>query len=242
MTLIAGFRGENGGVLLCTDREEGDGYSKRSVDKIVTIDLAQCKVLIAGAGPASIIKKACIGFEAALQQAAGNGANLYLEDLQILERSLEQTYERYVKAPEQEVGLLIVVAFHEFDQEIPPAPRFYSSERAMILPVPFYAAHGSGRLISDYLADRIYKHGMDRVILTSLAAFIFREAASVSSGVGLGTDTVMVYNGDRSFHHISDEAILQLEGGIPSLQQAVLEHWEKHLSVPDWLSETLDPK
>jgi hypothetical protein len=57
MTLIAAFRAREGGVLLCADREENDGFSKREVEKISRLSLLQCQMFIAGAGYAPIIKR-----------------------------------------------------------------------------------------------------------------------------------------------------------------------------------------
>jgi hypothetical protein len=37
MTLAAAFRCQNGGILLCADREENDGVTKRQIDKIYHI-------------------------------------------------------------------------------------------------------------------------------------------------------------------------------------------------------------
>ena len=77
MTLIAGFRSREGGVLLCTDREEMDGYySKRSVDKVYTLRLNQGRVYVAGAGAASIIIKAFLALKQALTEAEANGEDL----------------------------------------------------------------------------------------------------------------------------------------------------------------------
>src|SRR6266436_8926054 len=60
MTLTNAFRARNGGVLLCADREENDGYAKTEIDKIyaITTDLKTCEVFISGAGPSDIIRKA----------------------------------------------------------------------------------------------------------------------------------------------------------------------------------------
>ena len=109
----------------------------------------------------------------------------------------------------------------------------------MVLPAGNYAAQGTGRIIADYLADKLYRESLDRVILMNLAVFIFREAASVSSGVGLGTDTIMIFEGDRSLHSISGGAIRELEDCIPKLEESIYAHWEGHLRAPEWLTETL---
>ena len=58
MTLVAAYRSAEGGVLLCADREENDGWlAKRSVDKIYPIHLLPCDFYLAGAGPTPAIVK-----------------------------------------------------------------------------------------------------------------------------------------------------------------------------------------
>jgi len=42
VTLVAAFRSGNGGILLCADREENEGYAKREVDKIYHIGMNAC--------------------------------------------------------------------------------------------------------------------------------------------------------------------------------------------------------
>ena len=59
MTLVAAFRCKNGGILLCADREENDGFLRREVNKICRIrELIPCEFFIAGAGKSAIITNA----------------------------------------------------------------------------------------------------------------------------------------------------------------------------------------
>lgn len=235
MTLVAGFRSRNGGVLLCADREEGDGYSKRSVDKITQINLKQCKVFIAGAGPGAVITKAIVRINEELDAAEEIYADLEADHRAVIESCLEQTYERYVRAEHDAIGLVIVVAFYRFGSNTLAHPMMYRTEGTMLIPAPLYAAYGTGKVIADYLADRLYKHGIERVSLTCLAAFIFREAGNASAGVGLGTDMIMIFDGNRDMRVMGPDAVREIESGIPSLAESISVHWSENLKGPDWL-------
>jgi hypothetical protein len=181
MTLIAAFRAREGGILLCADREENDGFSKREVEKISRLSLLQCQMFIAGAGYAPIIKKAQMACEEAISNAAKEGADLLSEHHDVLERALESTYARYVKNQNDEIELLIVMV----PESEPRIPVLYRSHSAMLVQESLYAAGGRGKFISDFLADRLYQHGIGKAQLLLLASFIFREAGQAVSGVGL---------------------------------------------------------
>jgi 20S proteasome alpha/beta subunit len=115
-------------------------------------------------------------------------------------------------------------------------PILYRSERSTLIPVLEYAAHGSGKTICDYYADRLYKHGLQDIPLISLAAFILREAEESASGVGLGNDMLLIHpNGVRSEFHT--DSIRQIQAGIPSLKDAIYSYWPEHVETPEWLKK-----
>jgi hypothetical protein len=64
----------------------------------------------------------------------------------------------------------------------------------MLVQESLYAA-GSGKFISDFLADRLYQHGIGKAQLLLLASFIFREAGQAVSGVGFEAEMVLIYKG-----------------------------------------------
>jgi 20S proteasome alpha/beta subunit len=233
MTLIAAFRCKNNGVLLCADREENDGYSKRSVDKIFRISHLQYQVFIAGAGAGAVITKACIAIEEELRKAAAAGADLILGHKDLLEGTIESVYSRYVKTQQDEIGLLIVIVFESGNR----VPQLYTTQSAMLVPESLYAAHGTGKVISDFLADRLYQHGVGKRQLMLLAALIFREAGKASASVGLGCDMVVIYDGDRAMQFFGPDSIKEIEAGLPEIGESVYSHWKEHVKVPDWLRE-----
>jgi hypothetical protein len=130
------------------------------------------------------------------------------------------------------LGLLIVIAPRKFNS----IPILYRTERSTLVPEGEYAAHGSGKSLSDYFADRLYKHGQHDEYLAVLASFIFREAEKSVSGIGLGNDMVFIYpNGLRKELHT--ESISEIQAGIPSLADAIQSYWAEHLKPPPWLKD-----
>ncbi|HTB98131.1 MAG TPA: hypothetical protein VK716_14060 [Terracidiphilus sp.] len=233
MTLIAAFRADKGGILLCADREENDGFSKREVCKISRVSNLKFQMFIAGAGPTAIIKKAQDACEQALFEAAESGIDVETSHQDILEGALEATYTRYVKTDRDEIRLLIVATI----EKEPRVPFLYRTESAMLVREEFYAAEGSGKFISDFLADRLYQPSIGRAQLFLLAALIFRETGKAISGVGRGAEMVLIYNGNRSMGFYGPDCVADLQVGIPSIADSVYTHWKEKVKLPDWWRE-----
>ena len=233
MTLIAAFRAEKGGILLCADREENDGFSKRAVSKISRVSNLKFQMFIAGAGSTAIIKKAQDACEQAIFKAAEDGLDVESQHQDILESALETTYSRYVKTDEDRIGLLIVAVI----EAEPRVPLLYRTEGSMLIPEEFYAADGSGKFISNFLADRLYQPGLKKGQLVLLASFILREAGESVSGVGFGADMVLIYNGDRSIQFFAPGNVAELQAGIPKISNSIYTHWKDNAKLPAWCSE-----
>lgn len=233
MTLIAAFRAREGGVLLCADREENDGFSKREAEKISRLSLPQCQMFIAGAGATHLIKKAQAACEEAIAIAAKHGLDLRSNHHHLLEEALEVTYARYVKSQNDEIRLLIVIAL---DSE-PRVPILYRSHSAMLVEESLYAAEGIGKFFSDFLANRLYQHGIGKAQLLLLASFIFRETAQAVSGVGLGAEMVIIYSGNRTLEFYGPRSVEELQSGIPTLADSLYVHWKDNAKLPDWWQE-----
>jgi 20S proteasome alpha/beta subunit len=230
MTLIAAFRASAGGILLCADREENDGFAKRDVSKISRWSNRQFQMFIAGAGSTAIIKKTQDACELAMNKAVQEGADIEAQHHEILERALEATYARYVKDERDQIALLIVAAV----EKEPRVPFLYRSQSTMLIREEFYAAEGSGKFISDFLADRMYSYVLGKPQLLLLASFIFREAGEAVSGVGLGAEMVLIYNGDRSMQFYGPGNIRDLQAGIPKLAASIYSHWTDSAKLPEW--------
>jgi 20S proteasome alpha/beta subunit len=232
MTLVNAFRCRNGGILLCADREENDGYNKREVDKIFRIrELHAFDVFIAGAGPGGVITKSSVEIHQALLRKEYGGSDLINEHSQIIETSLKSIHKQYsAHLKPYPMNLLIVIAFRTEH-----SPLLYRTELAMLIPEATYAACGTGKPISDYLSDRLYRQPLDKRALGVLAAFISREAEASASGVGFGMDMVFIQEDDRSFHFIPPNKVKELASSIPDLLGCITPCWKQSVEVPDWL-------
>lgn len=232
MTLITAFRTRNNGILLCADREERDWYSKREVDKIHKLLLPPCEVFIAGAGRTGIIANACAEIFQALKEDVARQKNVLTGHKGRIESALGSIHKRYVKGDQDNVDLLIVIAPHT--QGRPPL--LYKTEGTMLVSEPFYAAFGTGKTISDYLASRLYRQQHSNHILALLAAFICREAEDHADGVGLGFDMIFIHDKDSATkQYIYPDSVRELQGCIPSLEDAIFSYWEGHINISESL-------
>jgi len=238
MTLVAAFRCRQGGILLCADREENDGYARREVEKIYRVDgLPACEVFLAGTGPGNIIRLANEEIHLTLGTASANRVNVMAEHRRLIEQAVAAIYVRFGKVLKQEpMGMIIVVAPRAHG-----VPLLYHTDNAVLVPETYYAAYGSGKTVADYLSDRIYRPhqhgGLDKGLIGVMAAFILREAEQSSAGVGLGFDMVFIHEGDKSLHFIPPDAAKEIEAGVPSLADAIYSYWKDHATVPEWLTK-----
>jgi hypothetical protein len=245
MTLIAAFRARNYGILLCADREEDDygNGSRKEVDKIYNILLVRetddkpkqiCEFFIAGSGPSKAIGDVSAAIHSSLAVAAKSKediASTYEERIKI---ELEAVHKKEKKSLKYcPLNLLIVAALHEQNQ----IPRLYRTAEAVLYPVDYYASVGNGKPISDYLAARLYVHGLPTPQLCSLAAFIFRETEYSRGGVGMGVDMLLIHESNRARRHFGPLFVKEMDAGVPALQDAVYSYWSDHLKLPDWLSK-----
>jgi 20S proteasome alpha/beta subunit len=234
MTLIAAFRCSNGGIMLCADREENDGFSRREVDKIYRINMLPCQVFIAGAGQSGIVSTAHSTIHGALIQAFSEGRNVLNEHKSIIESALRSVHERY---PENlGNGLELIVIFASLTQG--NVPILYRTELSMMVPESFYCAYGSGKGMADYFADRLYEYGrLDKDSIKVLAAFILREAEHVVASVGLGADIWIINDGETAIHMLSKGVVKEIQDCIPRLEESLWSHWKDNVKLPLHLRE-----
>jgi hypothetical protein len=116
MTLVAGFRCADGGVLLGADRERSDQFGKRSVEKLFRILTKQGTFLVAGSGRASIVDNALMRLDIALKAAADkNDVVLFDKHREVIETVLYEIHEEYIWGNRDEhnrgVGFIIAASF-----------------------------------------------------------------------------------------------------------------------------------
>lgn len=235
MTLIAAFRSIKGGVLLCSDREEDDGISKRCVDKIYRIrQFSPCELFIAAAGLTSIIKDSQIEIHESLVRHMADGGDILADHRNIFETWLRSIHKKHAKTVRQwPIYMIIVVA----PRALSLMPMLYRTEGEMLVPELYWTAQGSGKAVADYLAGHLYDDILDRPTLIAMASFIFRESQGTSSGVGLGANMVLIHEGDKSFEEIGPDAVKEVEQVIPSLEDSLYSHWKENLELPPWLRD-----
>jgi 20S proteasome alpha/beta subunit len=237
MTLIAGFRASQGGVLLCSDRHEEDGVSKRAVNKIYRIPrLKSCEIFMAGAGPNAPVKNTFTEIHRAVMQRESAGGDVAWDHQKVIEDSLAAIHERYTDVLQTwPINLIIVVAPRGPQHN----PMLYSTDGQMLSPEEPYVTHGSGKGIADYLSSRLYSENLVERWLVIFAAFVFREAGESSVGVGFGSNMVMIHNGRSDRWEIGHDAVKELEIGLPLLKECLDSHWldaDKCNCFPAWLN------
>jgi 20S proteasome alpha/beta subunit len=241
MTLVAAFRRKNGGLILCADREENDGTSKREVDKIYQIKLENnralsANVFLAGSGPSSVITRAFSDVETELLSAIGKGTDIEKEHRSLIETVLRRLHRDY-KLNLKDSYLDMLVIYAPFPQSPGRAPVLYRTEYATLVPVSFYAALGSGKSFCDYFTDRMYDEGfLDDNALITLTTFIFREAENYLHGIGFGTDVYMI-GGDFIWRRIGKDLVKEFADKIPSLLDMLRENWKRTVSASDWIDK-----
>jgi 20S proteasome alpha/beta subunit len=236
MTLVAAFRCQKGGILLCADREESDGLTKRAVDKIYRImEPLQCEVFIAGAGPGDIIRVANREIHLEFLASVASKEDSLADHPYLIEKPLKAIHAKFSKRLKYDpMNLIVVVAPRAEGHH----PILYWTNEADLIPEYFYTAHGSGRTVSNYLADKLYtpyregKLGKDMMGL--LGAFILREAGESVVGVG-GADMLFIREGEYERQHIGHERFGEFIAGIPNFADMVHAYWKEHATIPTWL-------
>lgn len=236
MTLVAAFRCKDNAVLLCADRQDDNGIAKRPVDKIFEeTGLPDCQIFIAGSGPTTAVLDSWQEIHSRLNEAAHvQKIDVVRNHRPIIEAALKTIHSKH-KADLtwwNPLGLLVVVVPRKPNS----IPILYRSDRSTLVPEGEYAAAGTGKILLDYFAGRLYKHGLPNIPLLVLVAFILREADMSVSGVGLGNDMILICpNGLRKYLHT--DSIKEIQAGIPSLADAIQSYWTEHVKAPQWLKD-----
>jgi 20S proteasome alpha/beta subunit len=235
MTLVAAYRSNDGGLLLCADREENDSWSKRSVDKIYPIYLNPCTIYLAGSGLSIPIARAHEEIHNALSEAFAAGRDVLRYYKDIIQESLKEVHDQFAEMlAECPMNFLIIIAAKAPNT----APILYWTDNAVMLHEHAYVAFGSGKLICDYFSDRLYEYPrLDKIGLLAVAAFIFREAHKSASGVGDDVDMIFIRptSAFGETHGIPPNSVREIQSAIPSLAETIWDHWKQHVKLPEWV-------
>lgn len=239
MTLIAGFRYADGGVVLCADREESRQTAKRSVNKLFRILLRQGVTLIAGAGCSSILANTFMRLEAALQAADRDGSDLFQIHRDVIHKVLRTIHEEfiwgYADESERGIALIVAVAFRSPHS----IPFLYGTDRDVLYPHQLYGCAGIGEDLAYYFADKLFHQHLTRQAAVLLAAFIFREVSQSVASVGLGTDMMILAERDCLLHTIPPNKVKELENDLPNVANAITKAWNEGITIPEWLAAEL---
>jgi hypothetical protein len=241
MTLIAGFRLNRGGILICADREESSGSGKRSVEKIDRLNLLNSSYVIAGAGSSAILANTLPRIGIALKDAEDKGVDLLREHQSVINSALRPIYETLIwgrpDEDDRNINLIIASSFGQKKGEI--ATALYGNYEDTLYPANLYICDGCGRDLAYYLADKLYSgpySGLpNRTAAIVQAAFIFKEVRDSVAGVGLGTDMVLLSGIERGVRIIPHKTVKELDDNLPDIQEGVAAAWATGLKIPDWL-------
>ena len=231
MTIAAGFICKDG-ILICGDREESAGTSKRAVQKVFTLMAQPWCLTVATAGSAAVGDLAL----KRLQQefvAKGTEEAVHRHHEQIIIDVLTKLYEDHVwKNPRTDhaIRLVIGLTFKNLSGR-----HLYVTEDNIPQPVTKYCAVGYGEDLCTYFAERLYHPSLTTDELILLASFIFREVNAAVQFCGKGTDMTFLRPRGLSTT-IYPEGVEMIQAQIPGFAQTMERFWDSLANMPGWLN------
>jgi hypothetical protein len=234
MTLVAGFRCLDGGILMCADREESGDGTKRSVDKLWERRYDNAHFVIGASGTSVILANL---FERLEEQLVRNASTLQNEHRKIIGGVLRSIHKDFREFKEWQ-EMVVAASFYR-DVRTPVTSFLYGTVANALEPVPDYVCAGVGKAMAGYFCRELYERWPNRRSASVLAAFVFREVGNHVLGVGRGTDMIYMAVQQRLIHHIPHSDVKELEDAIPTLKEVLSERWGKGIRVPHWLAMEL---
>jgi hypothetical protein len=164
--------------------EEGEGYSKIRIIKILHVEGKAWQVNIGGAGASAILdlvfeklKHKFLSYGSANELASGH--------VEAIRSVLYEVHERYIwpsRLRDYSIELLISIHFEQLQQSV-----FYKTQEYIPHPVEDHACIGVGSVLGNYLASILYSPTLTRTQIIYLGAFIVREIREAVSNCGEGT-------------------------------------------------------
>ncbi|MGA2904159.1 MAG: hypothetical protein ABSD98_10030 [Candidatus Korobacteraceae bacterium] len=247
MTLIAGFRCIDGGILFAADREESSSYSKRSVDKLTRLPFQHSTFVIAGAGLSSILANTVPRLHRVIAiaeaEACGRTERLIEQHPKLITDELRAIHEEYIWGRHGEedraIELIVSATFYGPNKVTPIASFLYGTDEEILYPCPSYICSGCGQDTAYYLADHLFRPDfITRQEAMILAAFVFREVRQSVTGVGFGTDMMFISGKTRTYQDIGYDEIAKLDEQLPNVRDTLSQVFG-NIPRPDWLSEDI---
>jgi hypothetical protein len=194
MTIVAGFLSSDV-MLLCADKEEGDGYSKKEVKKIVHCEGNGWQADVGGAGPAAVLDLAFSKLKKEFLSCA-NRDELAAQHEEMIRSVLLDIHERYVwpsKVKNYETELLIGINFKDSGFCL------YRTQEYIPQPIDSYSCIGIGAVLGNYFASLLHSPSLTRTQMICAGAFIVREVRDFVSDCGRGTQIEVAMKDGRHF-------------------------------------------
>jgi len=179
VTIAAGFHCKDG-ILICADREESSGTSKKVAQKLVTLHADPWNMTVGTAGSAPVgdlaVKRLREAFIREFTVSMTDPYGLYgLEQKheQVIIDVLTKLHEDHIwKNPKTDhsVKLIIGVSFLKLNRQY-----LYLTEDNVPQPIDSYCCMGYGEDLCTYFAERLYHRQLSIEEMMLLASFIFRE-------------------------------------------------------------------
>lgn len=243
MTIAAGFFCKDG-ILICADREESSGASKKSVSKIFNLNSEQWAVVgaNAGSGPAADLAVKRLRWEFVKTFALSLAGVRALESpeerlenaiINVLTKIHEEHIWKNTKN-DHSIKLIIAINFFKTRQQY-----LYLTEDNIPQPIETYCCMGYGQDLCTYFAERLYHRELSKEEMTLLASFIFREVNASVQFCGKGTDMVLLRKGISPAVHISPHGVESIQREIPEFSASMSNFWDRATSLPNWLTSVL---
>lgn len=241
VTIAAGFKCKDG-LLICADREERSGTSKKGVEKLFTVHAHPWNMTIATGGSAPVgdlavdrlRKKFVSGFLKGIVNTSHTQGVRALEETheQIIVDVLTKIYEEHVwKNPVVDHGIQLIIglSFLETQKQF-----LYLTHDNIPQRINAYCCLGYGEDLCTYFAERLYHPNLSKDEMILLAAFIFREINDAIQFCGKGTDMVLLRPGELGMH-IYPHGVELIQEPIPKFAEVVRSFWDTTKVLPDWI-------
>jgi len=235
VTIAAGFICKDG-ILICADREESSGTSKKAVEKIVTLHADPWNMTVAtvGSGPAGdlAVKRLRQAFVRAFIPTQKT-ADLLAKHEQIIIDVLTKVHEDHIwknPATDHAIKLIIGISFQDLRRQF-----LYLTDGNIPQLVETYCCAGYGEDLCTYFAERLYREGLTKDEMILLASFIFREVNASVQFCGKGVDMALLRNGELGLH-IYPVGVESIQNGIPEFAKVVAGFWDNLKGLPDWVT------